>query len=1225
MLAWPIAVMLAAAPFGRYREVAWSTDEGLPQSSVTAIAQSRDGWLDIGTFGGFARYDGHAFEMVSAAEGDGWSTIRISAIAVDDDGRRYIGLQDGGIVVLEADGSEQVLPVAATLDGAAIWSLAPDGDVLWAAGQQGVARLERGTWTAIEGVEIGHAVLRHGDDVWIGHEPGLARVVDDRAVPVTTPIAPVFALEPNGAGLLVGGGGGVVERSGGRTRLLATEPARELAVAADGTIFAAFDSRLHIVGEAGSRELGATIRDLLVDREQGLWVGTDPGGLHRFVAEDWRLIDVGDGVLPMIELSDGALLVGYGCEPGGLVRIEADGDMVGIAGGCVRALARDDRGVLLGVGTQLARLEDEDRVVTVAELGHNVQVVTPKGRDVWIGTDSGGAFRVRDGHVTPVDVGDRRVLAIAVGVADDLWFGTHRGLSHLQGGVLERFTRDAGVPAGEIRALHVDRDGTVLMGSYGGGLGVWRAGKFHRITRADGLADDVVSAILDDDHGALWLHGNRGLTRVMRGDLERHLVDPEHHVAARRWATPEGNGGGQPAGVLTASGTLMLPTVDGVLALDPSQLVNNPVVPQVQIRHAVIDGVELTPGSTPEVPPGPGHLELAFTSPILRHPELAVFEYRVLSDGEEVAPGWRRADADRRASWVGFAPGRHTIELRAAAEQGEWSPTVAVAFELLPHWYERWWVRAGMFLAALAAVASVLAARARWLRRNVQRLQGEVERRAAVEQALRVSEAHHRRVFEAGSDALFVVGRDGRVQQANAAAQRLLGRDPVGRPFEPLFTAPRGLEGVRGIADSSSPRYVLLARMPFDDDRMLARAVDVTARVLGEERQRELSRRLERAERLEAVGRLAGGIAHDFNNLLTAVRGAAEALQSLDEHERSESNALVEMLQGCVDRGATLTRQLLSFARRQALEPDAIDTCALLRELQTMLSALLRDDVRLRLALGESPLGVHADPAQLELAIVNLVLNAQEAMPGGGEITIIVQACEHAEAARRWPDLPGGVACWTVIEVTDTGVGIPADRLEKVLEPFYTTRAAGTGLGLPSVLGFAEQSGGGLRLRSQVGVGTTVTMLLPNTQPRARSVEPVASTAVAPAPRRARVVVCDDDDLVRASLVTSLRRGGYEPIAFADPEAAARELESGLACEILVTDVVMPRLSGPELARRVLARRPGLRVLFVSGYLDQHDATSLPGRLLAKPLRTRELLDAVAAALTETWPQASGG
>jgi signal transduction histidine kinase/ligand-binding sensor domain-containing protein len=1104
---WPLIVAtLAMAPLDRHRARAWTIDDGLPQSSVTAIGQDRLGWLHLGTFGGAVRFDGMRFDVPPAIEGVGWSSVRITAMLVDDDDTRWLGLQGGQLVRIDPSGTDTQIPDAPNLVGVPIWAImrAPDG--LWVAGSGGVARWADG-WTPIDGAAPTRALLRHRDTTWLGGVAGLQRANAVSATTTAASTGTVHALAARGDELIVAGPLGVVSIEGETMRVLDRVPTDHLAVTASGSIYAASGDRVRIVGEPGEHIVGSSVRDLFVGREGALWIGTDGHGVVRLVREDWWLVEVGAGALPIVESAHeaGALHVGWGCEPGGLVRIGTDGQRVSEASGCVRSLAWHDGELIAGIANTVARVRGIE-TETLADLGHAVIVVRPIGDTIWIGTDTGGAFRLDGNRVTPVDVGDRRVLAIEQGASGDVWFGTQDGLSRLVDDTLSRWTRSDGVPAAEIRALAVDADGTVLLGSYGGGLGVLRDGVLHRLTSAHGLADNVVSAVLDDGTGALWLHGNRGLTRLPRTELEAWLADPRHMVSIRRWATPEGNGGGQPAGIVLDDGSLALPTIAGVVRIDPAQLHDPPPPPAITVLHAAIDGVPLVDGEVVDVPAGPGNVDIEFTSAIQRYPELATFEYRVVGDGASDTGGWVRGGKERRLRWAGFGPGEHRIELRVRNESSLTSPVTTLGFVLAAQWYDRWSIRIAIALGLLGTVIGAAMWRARVMRAHLAGLQREIDQR---------------RVAEAES--------------------------------------------------------------------------------------KVLSQRLEGAQRLEAVGRLAGGVAHEFNNLFAAIRGAAGSLP--------QGMAMTHVLEASVARGARLTAQLLSFAQRQHLDPQTLDLDERMAGIETMLRTSLRDGIALRIEPAGTGLYVRADGPALDLAIVNLVLGARDALPGGGTITVTTRVVDDATACTRWPELRDRprVPEWIVVEVTNDGAALDAERLEHIFEPSLRTRTGGVTLelGLPALLGFATQSGGTLAITSREREGTHLSLVLP----RVAAARP---SPPAPPPGRTgplRIVVVDDDELVLDTLAMLLRRAGHEAVAFADPRVALAALQGDLACDLLVSDVLMPGLTGSELATAVLAARPGLPMLFVSGFLRDVDAATLPGVVLPKPFGSAEVLAAVEAAM----------
>jgi signal transduction histidine kinase/ActR/RegA family two-component response regulator len=371
---------------------------------------------------------------------------------------------------------------------------------------------------------------------------------------------------------------------------------------------------------------------------------------------------------------------------------------------------------------------------------------------------------------------------------------------------------------------------------------------------------------------------------------------------------------------------------------------------------------------------------------------------------------------------------------------------------------------------------------------------------------------------------------------------------------------------------------------------------------------------LRQAQKMEAVGQLTGGVAHDFNNLLLVISGNLELLaRELTGNERLER--MVATAQKGAARGAQLTRQLLAFARRQALRPENRQVNELVREFDVLATRMLGDAVEVAFELDQTAGAIDVDSAQFGSALLNLVVNARDAMPSGGRLTISTmnQQLDRYEAARHTDGWPGD---FVVVEVTDTGTGMPPDVLERATEPFFTTKAPGhgTGLGLSQVYGFVRQSGGFMSLSSEPAAGTTVRIYLPLASARARA---RPSLPGAPKTGSGTVLVVEDDADVRDLVLAQLEDLGYDVVAAANgPEALAILDKGAPAIDLLLTDVIMPGgLSGVELVQAARQRRPGLRAALTSGYLagnmpgsstsDEIESLDLP--LLSKPYGQDEL------------------
>jgi signal transduction histidine kinase len=377
---------------------------------------------------------------------------------------------------------------------------------------------------------------------------------------------------------------------------------------------------------------------------------------------------------------------------------------------------------------------------------------------------------------------------------------------------------------------------------------------------------------------------------------------------------------------------------------------------------------------------------------------------------------------------------------------------------------------------------------------------------------------------------------------------------------------------------------------------------------------------LRQAQRIEAVGQLTGGVAHDFNNLLTVVLGNIELLSRSPSLHR-DALARLATMRAAAERGATLTAQLLAFARRQPLVPRDVDIKALLAEMTDLLKSALGSRVRIALDIADEVWSVLVDPTQLELVILNLAINARDAMPRGGVVTISA-ANRHlgpvaAPLGGVGEDPPPGD--YVAIEVSDTGTGMAPGVLAKVFEPFFTTKGpgAGSGLGLSQVFGVARQSGGGVRIESTPGVGTRVTVLVPRGSADLMATPRPQIDMARAGSTGAIVLVVDDDQAVRDTTAEIVRDLGYDVHEAANGAAALALLVEGLRIDVLLTDVAMPEMSGPELARQALALRPGLPIVFISGYADP-DAIAGEARLqplVLKPFRPRELAAQLAQAI----------
>ncbi|MGF6276292.1 PAS domain S-box-containing protein [Massilia sp. UYP11] len=367
----------------------------------------------------------------------------------------------------------------------------------------------------------------------------------------------------------------------------------------------------------------------------------------------------------------------------------------------------------------------------------------------------------------------------------------------------------------------------------------------------------------------------------------------------------------------------------------------------------------------------------------------------------------------------------------------------------------------------------------------------------------------------------------------------------------------------------------------------------------------ELYEQMAQAQKLEALGALAGGIAHDFNNLLTVIIGNADELAEA-LHGRRELAELALMIQSAGQRGAELTQRLLAFARSQALAPELIDIGTVLQAIEPMLRRSLPENIKLAVDVEKDACTVFVDRGQLETSLLNLCINARNAMPSGGALAIhVAMALAGSDTAALAGCVEGGPCI--AISVSDNGSGIPADILPLVFDPFFTTKPGGSGLGLSMVQGFARQSGGRATIWSEPGRGTVVTLYLPCADGK-----PVAAARPGPAAQHhvRSVLLVEDDASLRAHVHVLLEAMGHTVTASASAEEALRLLEAGLHVEVLLADIGLPGMSGIDLANEVRRRWPGLRILLSTGYSPESfgGAHALPaGDVLHKPYGKADL------------------
>jgi PAS domain S-box-containing protein len=554
---------------------------------------------------------------------------------------------------------------------------------------------------------------------------------------------------------------------------------------------------------------------------------------------------------------------------------------------------------------------------------------------------------------------------------------------------------------------------------------------------------------------------------------------------------------------------------------------------------------------------------------------------------------------------------------------------------------ERWLARRGEYVEDVAAAGSRFIGAIYDITAAKQTQARLREANEALAERVRESTRERNRMWQNSRDLLVVLGADGIFRDVNPAWSETLGHSPehvIGQSIFD-FTWPEDWDLVRaGIEKATENAHTDLdVRLTHrdgsgkwiswmtshEDDIIYAYGRDITFEKEQGEILRDTEAQLRQSQKMEAVGQLTGGIAHDFNNMLTGVIASLAILRRrITAGRLDDVDRFIDAATTSAQRAAGLTHRLLAFSRRQSLDRQPLDVNALVNSMEDLLHRTLGEQIALSVSLDETTWQAVTDANQLENAILNLVINARDAMPEGGKLTI-----ETANAVFTAADLlrneefkPGS---YVVLAVSDTGIGMSKTTIEKAFEPFFTTKpiGQGTGLGLSQIYGFAQQSGGHVRIYSELGQGTTIKLYLPSSDV-APSVQPeIVEDSAPPMGDGETVLVVEDDDAVRMLVIAVLTELGYHALEAIDSDSALPIIESRKRIDLLISDVGLPGLNGRQLAEIAIAARPELKVLFITGYAATAASRAdflAPGmRMITKPFAIDDLAQTVREILTE--------
>lgn len=1234
--------------FTGFRSDVWRDDHGLPQNTVTDIVQDRDGFLWVSTFGGVVRFDGTTFDTIGFTTG--LRSPRALDLSICPDEDVWVGLEGRGLQRIR-DGRVAPMPATTRLATGLVESVLWADGHLWALRDRRLVRWDDEAWSApIEAASIAVAAPTTGvllaEDGTLRHltEAGIEDVahVDDRILSVRVHDGVVY---------FVGERGLYRVREGRAEHLVSTQAS--VAHFGAGPIFDLDDrlwfsvgGELYLLGSLAStlervaakgRAIVADetttwstdVRALFADRERNVWVGVAGNGLWRLSPQSFERIKAQHSDVPS---ATGVVAAGddvvFGNQCHAYTRIAPDGTQrTAEVAGCIEALAYEPATDAVWVCADgLERHARSRESFALPREGERCTALLSRGAGHFIvGTDAGRLYDFAEGRFEPITVPlNGPVSSLASSPDGEIWIGEEDRVVVIADGNARVLGRADGVPQGEVRAIHFVHD-RALVGTYGGGIG-WIGGEAaHAFTTAEGLLDDFISFIASDASGDLWVSSNLGVLRVAYDQLEAVASGRQSMLRVRPIRVGETEGGASPSGLLRGS-DLWIPTVDGLVVVRIDDVQNNDVAPVAVITSASLDGRPLGLGAHTRGEPGRGELRVRFRAAALREPNLRTFEYRLLG----LADSWMRVDGRRQqAIFDGLAPGSYGFEVRAINEDRIVGPVDAFTFEVPPHFTQTLPFRGGLLIVFLGFVYGWSRWRTRRIDRQNLELSREIDSRLVAEAALRDREMHYRSVFRSSENGFLVVSEDGIVLDVNPAACAMFGYD-----VEELLDRP--LANIVHVDPSSSDAQVQVcrkkdggtfeARVQRSDyefggtSRTLVSIVDLSPIVVAQAEERRLREQLLRSQRVDAMGRLAGGIAHDINNMLTAVKCYADlALLSVKEAKLDAARADLMEISAGVMRTSTLTKKLLAFGRRESAQPRSVALDAIIRSLLPMLSRLTRDDIDITFETSTDVGPVYADPTHLEQILVNLVLNASQAMPTGGTIALSLDQLDDDDLAVRYPQR-GLEGAHVRLSVEDEGTGMAEEVLDRVFEPFFSTKESqeNTGLGLSVVHGIVTQAGGQIVVDSEVGRGSRFDVLLPAADRLSPMLEAMQMESPFEPGRGERLLYCDDDDDTRSATARILEQCGYDVLAAESPARALELVDEAGVVALLVTDVVMPKMNGRQLYEELRAKGTTTKVLYVSGYTrDALEGLGPTERFLPKPYEPNHLLREIRAILDE--------
>lgn len=997
----------------------WRTADGLPQNSVNALRQTRDGFLWIGTSGGLARFDGIQFQKFGLQ--DGLRSVHISELVEDRGGRLWIGTTGGGISYWEKGRFHSFGPEEGFPAGADVVSLAAslDGSV-WVGTEAGLVKWSNGTFTTIgeaQGLprnQVRALLYDSKGTLWVSvipegvfHSQGSQFVKVDPTGPFT---GGVYSLAEGHDGAIWGGAGnGRLWRwRDGTWRCFETKDGlpktsfTALTTGSDGTLwmgtsdYGLYRGQGETFSPASESELPrSSVHAVSTDRDGSVWVGTNANGLRRLSRRMLHYWDTSADLGPAIpqaiaEAPSGTWWLGAAAK--GIFRL-VEGHFVPVEDPVISPRAHhiytsvtSSDGTVWEAGEQcLYRFHSGQTTKAYLDgpiAGEAIRALCADGETLWLGTYYSTLLKCDASGVTvaaPRGSFSGNITSMVLEAPGVLWIGSSGGLHRWESGKIRSWGTHDGLLSASIRALYRDPDGTLWIGTLGGGLSRLKDGQFVNLTTAHGLNDDVISQLATDDLGGFWIGGNHGIIRLERKELEAVADGQSAELHPMIFGRNEGLldeqcvGGHSPTVCKTKDGHLIFPLMSGIAEFDPRRVMAPPTSPpQAVIERLLIDGHPPSLDEPLVLPPGKHRVELKFTAPALSGGEWLRFRHRL--DGFD--PTWVTSSNDRSAFYDGLRPGTYTFHVEATDAQGNWSNTGAsLSFTIQPFFYQTFWFRASL----VALLVSVGGATVYWQARRKHR-----RHLAELEQARR--------------------------QHAELAH--------VGR--------------------------------------------------------------------VSLLGELSASIAHELNQPLTAILSNAQAaLRFLNQEpvNLEEVRAILQDITAANHRASEVILRMRAMMKKGEAQLEQRDLNADIEQVLTLLhSDLVARNVTVTTEFGPGLPLVNGDHIQLQQVLLNLIINGCDAM----------QRLEPDDRHLRITTVRDGAA-FVRVSVTDHGSGIPAEKMDRIFEPFFSTKEHGLGMGLSICRAIVKAHGGSLWAESEPGAHATFHFTLTTGAPVTTEITPASA------------------------------------------------------------------------------------------------------------------------------------